>query len=46
MANNCDEINGTYYLKKCYNATESMLNNITILAMNSPRKPPAEEYFT
>lgn len=42
----CEVSNGTYYLRKCYNQTYSVLHNIAALAEVALRKPPAEEYFT
>ncbi|XP_066999930.1 sodium- and chloride-dependent glycine transporter 1 [Anabrus simplex] len=45
-ADKCAEQNGTYYLQVCYNYTEAITYNITHLAKDAERRPPAEEYFT
>uniref|UniRef100_A0A1B0GJA7 Sodium-neurotransmitter symporter n=1 Tax=Lutzomyia longipalpis TaxID=7200 RepID=A0A1B0GJA7_LUTLO len=43
----CEAINGTYYLRTCYNTTMlDEASNITKLASEVQKKPPAEEYFT
>lgn len=44
-ADQCDAINGTYYLRQCYNSTYAEANNITGLALHALKRPPAEEYF-
>ncbi|XP_030554579.1 sodium- and chloride-dependent glycine transporter 1, partial [Drosophila novamexicana] len=45
MADQCEAINGTYYLRTCYNATYAEDHNITELALHALKRPPAEEYF-
>ncbi|PZC81999.1 sodium- and chloride-dependent glycine transporter 1 isoform X2 [Helicoverpa armigera] len=45
-ADSCEAINGTYYLRKCFNQTYALLHNINALAEGALRRPPAEEYFT
>ncbi|CAK1578313.1 unnamed protein product [Parnassius mnemosyne] len=45
-ADECEAINGTYYLRQCVNQSYAALHNITHLAKVVLRKPPAEEYFT
>ncbi|XP_059607766.1 sodium- and chloride-dependent glycine transporter 1 isoform X2 [Phlebotomus argentipes] len=42
----CEAINGTYYLRNCYNNSMLKELNITKLALEMPKRPPAEEYFT
>lgn len=44
-ADQCEAINGTFYLKQCYNRTYAELHNYTELAVHSLKRPPAEEYF-
>ncbi|KAG8226031.1 hypothetical protein J437_LFUL004152 [Ladona fulva] len=45
IADDCMEKNGTYYQRTCYNETEAAASNITHLAENAEKRPPAEEYF-
>jgi len=45
MADQCDALNGTYYLRKCYNSTYADDHNITEMALHALKRPPAEEYF-
>ncbi|KAH8384898.1 hypothetical protein KR093_011819, partial [Drosophila rubida] len=45
MADQCEAANGTYYLRKCYNATAAEEHNITEKALHALKRPPAEEYF-
>ncbi|KAL7735826.1 hypothetical protein ACLKA6_017828 [Drosophila palustris] len=45
MADQCETLNGTYYLRKCYNATFAEEHNITEMALHALKRPPAEEYF-
>lgn len=45
-ADKCDELNGTFFLRVCYNSTEIYERNLTTAAMLSIKRPPAEEYFT
>ncbi|KOB75526.1 Transporter [Operophtera brumata] len=45
-ADACEAINGTYYLRQCFNQSYSQSHNITVLAETVLRRPPAEEYFT
>ncbi|XP_022829643.1 sodium- and chloride-dependent glycine transporter 1-like isoform X2 [Spodoptera litura] len=42
----CEAVNGTYYLRQCFNQTYAQLHNINALADVALRRPPAEEYFT
>lgn len=46
-ADQCESLNSTFYLRKCYNASDSfaagLTNNLTTQWI---KKPPAEEYFT
>ncbi|XP_055701894.1 sodium- and chloride-dependent glycine transporter 1-like [Phlebotomus papatasi] len=42
----CEAINGTYYLRTCYNGSMLEERNITKFATDVPKRPPAEEYFT
>lgn len=44
-ADECESINGTFYLRQCYNATEALLAGL-LNATDLVKKPPAEEYFT
>ncbi|KAI8122141.1 Sodium- and chloride-dependent glycine transporter 2 [Lucilia cuprina] len=46
LSDECISINGTYYLRTCYNATYAEEHNITEMALHALKKPPAEEYFT
>lgn len=46
MADKCDAVNGTFYLRNCYNTSYAEEHNITELALHALKKPPAEEYFT
>ncbi|XP_055380801.1 sodium- and chloride-dependent glycine transporter 1 [Condylostylus longicornis] len=46
MADKCEAINGTYYLRNCYNSSSPDFNNYTDLALHALKRPPAEEYFT
>lgn len=45
-ADRCETINGTFFLRTCYNASETIDRNLTNLAVNVLKRPPAEEYFT
>lgn len=45
-ADECEALNGTYYLRQCFNQSYSVSHNITALAKTALRRPPAEEYFT
>lgn len=44
-ADQCEADNGTFYLKVCYNHTTAEQFNYSGLALNSLKRPPAEEYF-
>lgn len=46
MADQCDAVNGTFYLRTCYNISYAEEHNITELALHALKRPPAEEYFT
>ncbi|CAD7087923.1 unnamed protein product [Hermetia illucens] len=46
MADQCEAVNGTFYLRTCYNSTFSESQNLTELAIHVLKRPPAEEYFT
>ncbi|KAM8711134.1 hypothetical protein ACLKA7_000293 [Drosophila subpalustris] len=45
MADQCETLNGTFYLRKCYNASFAEEHNITEMALHALKRPPAEEYF-
>ncbi|KAJ9580738.1 hypothetical protein L9F63_024089, partial [Diploptera punctata] len=45
-ADKCIADNGTYYHKKCHSPSEVIKLNITYLAEQEDKRPPAEEYFT
>ncbi len=46
-ADACEQLNGTFYLRKCYNATGAFEKNLTAATLLAVKKtPPAEEYFT
>lgn len=45
-ADSCEALNGTFYLRECYNSTDSQALNISHFTMHSLKRPPAEEYFT
>ncbi|KAM7344241.1 glycine transporter [Cochliomyia hominivorax] len=45
LSDECNSINGTYYLRTCYNTSYAEEHNITELALHALKKPPAEEYF-
>lgn len=41
----CNMLNGTYYMRTCYNTSYAEEHNITELALHALRKAPAEDYF-
>lgn len=42
----CEARNGTYYLRRCYNASLAQMINITLsMTQLVPKRVPAEEYF-
>lgn len=45
-ADKCEENNGTFYLRTCYNSSYAEEQNYTELAVHVLKRPPAEEYFT
>lgn len=45
-ADSCEAINGTYYLRQCFNQSYASIQKIIALADGALRRPPAEEYFT
>ncbi|KAI9582986.1 sodium- and chloride-dependent glycine transporter 1 [Glossina fuscipes] len=45
IADKCEALNGTFYLRVCYNATYAEEHNITEMTVNALKRPPAEEYF-
>lgn len=46
-ADKCEHMNGTFFLRNCYNSSEVTEKNITAAALLAVKKtPPAEEYFT
>ncbi|XP_013175474.1 PREDICTED: sodium- and chloride-dependent glycine transporter 1-like [Papilio xuthus] len=45
-ADECEAMNGTYYLRQCLNQSYAALQDTAALADVALRKPPAEEYFT
>lgn len=42
----CDLLNGTFYHRICYNASEALLLSNSTNGLHWVKKPPAEEYFT
>lgn len=46
-ADKCEQSNGTFFLRNCYNSSEAFEKNLTAAALLAVKKtPPAEEYFT
>lgn len=45
-ADECHKTNGSiYYKNKCFNSTQAMQMNISMLARNASRQAPAQDYF-